>query len=33
MNNSDDGGDKNPPQQNLEKSHKLQVKIKRTNSQ
>jgi hypothetical protein len=33
MNNSDDGGDKNPPQGKLEKSHKLQVKRKRTNSQ
>jgi hypothetical protein len=30
MTNLDDGGDKNPPQQILEKSHKLQVKRKRT---
>jgi hypothetical protein len=31
MNNLDDGGDKNPPKGKSEKSHKLQVKIKRTN--
>jgi uncharacterized protein YabE (DUF348 family) len=33
INNASDGGDKNPPQQNLEKNHKLQVKIKRINSE
>jgi hypothetical protein len=32
MNNSDDGGDENPPPGKLEKFHKFQIKIKRTNS-
>jgi hypothetical protein len=32
-NNSDDGGEKNPPQGKLENPHKLKVKSKRNDSQ
>jgi hypothetical protein len=32
-NNSGDDEERNPPKGNLENPHKLQVKIKRTNSQ
>jgi hypothetical protein len=32
-NNSNDGGEKNPPQGKLENPHKLKIKRKRNNSQ